>query len=164
MVISIPTKETGYVPIYSSSWYIFTLPIAAANLTPTRSEMALATTYNVTDSVISATGFSTGRATIEAPRWGSTGFPGRLSGAKTVAETSMEFWADRLGADVRAVLTDGLAVDIMYLPAGDIPAAKAEVWRVKVTSRSLSKDATSQAKVMIPFEIQFANELVTVPA
>jgi hypothetical protein len=125
--------------------------IAAANLTPTRAEITAGT--NLTGEVADLAGWSVTGGEIDTPDLGST-FTDKIPGKTSVDDSSLTFYADEAGNDVRDVLPRGTTGFIVIMDGGDVAGRPADVFPVRVRSvpkiRSAGEDS---ARLTVSFSI-----------
>lgn len=102
---------------------------------------------------------------IATPDLGTV-FTSKIGGSLDIEDSSMTFYADRAGADVRTLLPRDTDTNIVILDGGDVAGYKMDVFPVRVRSvgkdRSLGDDA---GLVVVSFSITAEPaENVTVPA
>lgn len=166
MARTVVSAGTVYRSDRSTSVYYMTGGVASSTLVPTQVELDAATTHDITGAIAGVSGFMTSRSSITVPIMGTTGFPKRLAGPQEVSDTNtIDLWADRLGADFRAVVVVGATVHIVIAPNGDTAASYLECWKCEVTNVSSPKEfSATPAKVTITFDIQGANQYALIPA
>lgn len=148
----------------SGTTKVFFLPaIASAVLAPTRSEITAGT--DLSAEIADIAGWTITASTIDTPDLGTpytTNIPGRL----TTDASSLTFYADKAGLDIRTLLPRDAAGFIVIADGGDVTGYKCDVFPVRVLSngkpRGTGEDA---ARVMVPFSItKKPAENVTIPA
>lgn len=107
------------------------LPTAAAPATPTRSEITAGT---VLKGIAAVSGFSISNSPVPTPDLDSR-FTASVPGEDTTDASSLTFWDDNGVTPVAARTT--LAKDtigyLLYMPYGDVPTRRMEVWQVQST-------------------------------
>lgn len=136
---------------------------ATTTLIPTRSEITAST--DVTKQISAMSGWSVEGAIIQAPSLG-VAFPRQVPGRVTAAQSSINFYADKEGTDIRGALTRGSSYYVMICPSGDVTAYKASVFPVTVVSltQPVSLDEKA-AEIIVTFAITgLPAEDITLPA
>jgi hypothetical protein len=131
---------------------VYYLPaIAAADMTPTRAEINAGT--DLSDEIADLAGWTVSGAEIETPDLGSK-FNSKIPGRTSVDDSSLTFYADNRGVDVRSVLPRGTAGFIVFCDGGDVAGALADVFPIRVRSvgkvRSVGDDA---GRLTVPFSV-----------
>ena len=138
--------------------------VAAANLTPTRTEMDNG--LDLTEEINDWSGWSLARADIPTPDLASE-FEGSIPGKMTSEQSSLTLYADETGDDVRADITMDQSGHVMLCYGGDVPGNKADVFPVKVKSMPKLPSVNGEAadKIQVQFSITRRPALdVTIPA
>lgn len=123
---ALPTSERFFAPNVTKIWFLTT--IAAADLKPTRAELTAGN--DLSDEVADIAGWNVTGEDVATP--GLTEFTGSVPGRISVDASSITFYADLKGADVRTVLTRGLNGYIVIADAGDIADGVCDVFPVRV--------------------------------
>lgn len=131
---------------------IYYLPvIALANRTPTRPEIVAGT--DLSPQIADINGWSVTSGTIDTPDLASL-FTPQIGGGTSAESSSLTFYADKLGVDVRTVLPRGTVGYILICDGGDVPTKPADVFPISVTSlgklRTLGDEA---ARIQVTFAI-----------
>jgi hypothetical protein len=131
---------------------VYYLPaVAAADLTPTRAEINAGT--DLSDELADISGWMIQGAEIETPDLGST-FNGKIPGRISVDDSSLTFYADETGVDVRSVLPRGTAGFILFADGGDVAGALADVYPIRVRAVGKQRSMGDEAgRLTIPFSI-----------
>jgi len=125
---TLPTSTRYYAPLVTKIWF---LPaIAAATLAATRLELTAGT--DLSDEVADIAGWTVTGEDVPTP--GLNPFTGNVPGRTSVDASSITFYADELGVDVRGVLTPGLSGFIVIADAGDVATGVMDVFPVRVKS------------------------------
>lgn len=134
---ALPASTRFFAPKITKIWFLPT--IASAALAATRAEITAGT--DLSSEVADMSGWNVGSEQIATP--GLSAFTGSVPGRKTVDASSITFYADKLGADVRAVLTEDLDGFILIADAGDIPTTgKMDVFPIRVASVGKARHVT----------------------
>jgi hypothetical protein len=141
----------------------FLTTVAALATGATRAELDAG--QDLSDEVAAIDGWLTEGEDIETPDLG-TEFTSKIPGPTSVDDSSLTFYADEMGDDVRSLLTRGTAGFIVFLDAGDVEGGPMDTFPVRVRSqgkaRSLDDDA---ATIEVGFSItREPVENLTVPA
>lgn len=137
--------------------------IAAADLTPTRAEINAGT--DLTSEIADMSGWLISAGVITTPDLGSD-FDNNIPGKVSVDTSTLTFYQDIGGADVRTTLPRGTNGFILVADGGDAAGKKADVFPVRVASigktRSVGEESARQT---ITFAItRKPAENVTLPA
>lgn len=148
---------------HPGSTVVYWVPSISSVASPTRSELNAGT--DLSNEVREVSGWSIESSSIETPSLGSN-FVGNIPGRTTAEDSSITFYADLNGADVRDLLSRGENGFIVWLDGGDTPGNKMDVFPVRVAStpsqRTVDEDP---AAVMVQFNITAEpQESVAVPA
>ncbi|PXY33553.1 hypothetical protein BAY59_10750 [Prauserella coralliicola] len=130
---------------------------------PTRIELDAGT--DLTKEIADLSGWVVAGAQINTPDLG-TRFTGGIPGRTNAEDSSITFYSDQEGVDVRAVLPRDTNGFILWLDGGDVTGNKMDVFPVRVLSngkmRSIGEEA---ARIQVQFAITAEPaENVTVPA
>lgn len=134
--------------------------IAATTLVPTRAEMNAGT--NVSNDVAGWSGWGVTSANIATPDLGrrfTSSIPGRI----TVDDSSITFYADITGADIRTALLRDQNTNIAILDGGDIAGSKMDVFKVTVSAVGKVRDIEDAPRLTVSFTIRAFAENVTIP-
>lgn len=153
------TPTTRYFPVALRRVYF--LPAVANVAAPTRAELTAGTdlTGEVVDGGIS--GFTLTGAAVDVPDLASI-FTANIPGRQTAASSSISFYLDQGGNDVRtlflAATTSSLATTgfILILPAGEWVTGKTktmDVWPVRVLSDGLNQSTADGGQTTVEFAI-----------
>lgn len=157
-------------PIASTTRYInpgvtkvyYCSSIANKN-SPTRSELNAGT--DLSGEVNAIDGFKVTGEDVETPDLASD-FTSKIPGRTSADDSSITFYADKGGADARALLPRGTNGYIVILDGGDVTGQKMDVYpiRVKSLGKERSAEGTNPATVEIQFSITAKPaEDVTIP-
>lgn len=146
---TLPATERFFAPEISKVYYLPT--IAAADLEPTRAEITAGT--DLTNEIADLSGWTVTSAMINAPDLGRR-FVSQIGGRTNVEASSLTFYADLGGDDVRAVLPRDTTGYIVFADQGDATGLPADVFPVKVTSVGKVRSTGEQAfQITITFAI-----------
>lgn len=164
MATKLPESERFFHPEISK---VFWLPtIAAANRVPTRAEITAG--HDLTDEIAAVAGWQKTTAMIATPDWGSR-FTSSIPGRTSAADSSITFYADLDGDDVRAVLSAGLSGYVVFADGGDnegsVTDKLGDVFPVRVASvgKVRGQDAAMQLTVSFAITREPADD-ITLPA
>jgi hypothetical protein len=125
---AIPTSERFFAPEISKVYFATTL---AAPATYTRTEVTAS--QDLTKEIAEISGFSVSSGMIDTPDLGSR-FTSQIGGRTSVEASSITFYADKAGDDVREVLPRGTKGFLIFMDGGDVATQKSDVYPVEVTS------------------------------
>jgi len=121
---------------------IYIPTIVATTHIPTRAEITAGTI--MTDEVADISGWTQQAGSIPLPNLGKR-FTGNLPGRITVDSSSLTFYADLEGVDVRAVLPQDTVGYIAFMDGGDVAASKMDVYPIRVSSLGKVRSTGDQA-------------------
>lgn len=145
---TLPATERFFAPEISKVYFLPT--IVAATHIPTRAEITAGT--DLTDEIQTLSGWAQTAASIATPDWGSR-FTSNIPGRTSVADSSITFYADRSGADVRAVLTELLNGYIVLADGGDDEDLLADSFPVRVASVGKVRSDSAALLITVGFTI-----------
>lgn len=143
---------------------VFYLPACANPSAPTRAEITAGT--DLTREIASAAGWQIQGAEVETPDLGST-FNSKIPGKTSVDDSSLTFYADLTGNDVRTVLPRGTGGFILIADGGDVSGHKGDNYPVRVRSvgKARTVEGTSAKVLTVSFSITSEpRENVAIPA
>lgn len=137
--------------------------VAASSLVPTRAEITAGT--DLSPSVADITGWEFANAAIATPNLAEV-FTSNIPGEDTVGDSAIVLYDLDEGAPLRTTLAKGTNGFIMWMPYGDVPTKRAEVFPVRVAvvsdEKSMGNDA---ARFSVGFSVTAQpNTAVTIPA
>lgn len=97
-------------------------------------------------------GFTTTTADLPTPNIGEA-FTSSIPGRKTADQSSIDFYADADGDDIRTVLTVGQDTNVLFLADGTAAGSAMDVFPVRVGSTSLVRDFEAIPVVRVSFSI-----------
>jgi hypothetical protein len=97
---------------------------------PTRAEINAG--VDLTSEITAISGFQLTNSPIPVPNLGTV-FTPQIEGEDTVADSMLTFNDDDASDTARAALAKGTAGFLLFMPYGDVTAARAEVWPVRST-------------------------------
>lgn len=130
---------------------------------PTRVELDGGT--DLTPEIADLAGFSLTGGEIDTPDMGSL-FTSRIPGRLEAEDSSLTFYADQGGVDVRDLLPLGTDGFIVWLDGGDVAGYKMGVYPIRVRSNAQQRSAGDEpARILVQFSItRQPAEGVAVPA
>lgn len=143
----LPATTRFFAPEISKCYY---LP-AVAGAEPTRAEITSGT--DLTDEIAALSGWTVTSAMINTPDLGHR-FVSQIGGRTNAEQSSITFYADLDGDDVRAVLPRGTVGYILWADQGDTTGALADLFRIEVVSVGKVRSVGDQAfQITITFAI-----------
>lgn len=145
----LPKSVRYFAPNVTRIWFL--IAIAAPTKIPTRAEITAGT--DVSDEVADLSGWNISSESVPTP--GLRRFTGSLPGHLTVDASSITFYADRLGVDIRTVLTLDLNGFIVIADAGDIEDGVLDVFPIRVSSVGKPRQITGStaSQILVRFDI-----------
>lgn len=140
---------------------LITPAVASMATGPTRTELDAST--DVSDEVAAIAGWSIASQNQDAPDLGrrfSQQIPGRL----TADASSITFYNDKIGADIRDLLTRDQETYVTILDGGDVATAKMDCFHTTVASLAKLREIEGIGRTMVAFTIKDFNEDLAVPA
>ncbi len=134
--------------------------VAAATLTPTRAELNAGT--DVSPDVASWSGWTVSTAQIATPDLGKR-FTSSIPGRITVDDSSITFYADLAGADIRDVLIRDADQYVAILDGGDVTGRNMDVFKTTVGSVGKLRDLEDAPRITVSFTIRAYAENLAVP-
>lgn len=159
-----PALPTSVRFFHAGETKVYFLPsVAAASLTPTRAEINAGT--DLSKEIADISGWMVSGGEIETPDLGSR-FNSKIPGRTSVDDSSLTFYQDETGADVRAVLPRNTSGFILFADGGDVAGAKGDVYPIRVRSNGKARSAGDEAARLT---VQFSctrepAENITLPA
>ena len=136
---------------------------AVANLAtgPTRAEINAG--LDVSEEVAAISGFMISSDNVPTPDLGKR-FVKQVTGRLTAADSSITFWSDKTGADIR----DHLAIDqetfVAFLDGGDVTGSPMDTYKVTVSSVGKPREIEGAGRLETKFSIRDYSENLAVPA
>lgn len=127
---------------------------------PTRTELDAGT--DLSNEIAAIAGWMISSENQTAPDLGRR-FAQQINGRLTAAESSITFWADKTGNDVRELLALDQETFIVFLDGGDVPASPMDVYKVKVSSVGKVREIEGIGRIEVKFTIQAYSENLSVP-
>ncbi len=129
---------------------------------PGTTKIVVATTYatianiaagtDVSPDVAAINGFTTEGTDLPIPNLAEE-FTGSIPGRTTATDSSIDFYADPTGADIRTVLTRGQNTNIVILANGLQADSAMDVYPVRVRSVGVVRDIESVPLVRVMFSV-----------
>ncbi|MFE9923269.1 hypothetical protein ACFYQA_17290 [Streptomyces sp. NPDC005774] len=126
------------------------LPAIANKAAPTRPEINAGTALEGETGAMA--GWQTTSATVPTPALGSR-FTPTVGGEITAADSSLTFWADKGGQDVRTLLPREARGFVVWMDEGDVPGQTCDVYPAQVTSQAKVRELDGAAQIMAQFSI-----------
>lgn len=143
--------------------YWFGVVPAATDLTPTRAEMALSTTVDITSLYVSHAGMSLTIETTTVPSVGG-GDPQTASGSKSVGTPTLVLKSDLQGVDGNGIIDVGDLGVLLVMPAGDDPGSIAQARKLRCILVDQGEEVTDFARTTFTFAFVKSNDRVVIPA
>ncbi|BBB01076.1 hypothetical protein RVR_8320 [Actinacidiphila reveromycinica] len=141
---------------------VYWLPAVANPTSPTRPELDAGT--DLSDEVSDISGWSVTSDTVDTPDLGSR-FVGKIPSTISADDSSLTFYADSSGQDVRGLLTRNQSGFIVWLDEGDTGDYYMDVFPVRVSSVPKVRDMSNAATITVNFTVtREPSENVTIPA
>lgn len=157
-------------PITASTRYFnrgltkcYFVPTIASIDSPTRVELDAGT--DLSPEIMSIDGWTVTSETIDTPDL-ATVFTGSIPGSTSAEDSTITFYADEAGSDVRTLLPRGTSGYIVWMDGGDTSGRLMDVFPIRVSSTGKPRTTDDEAA---PVEVQFSvtaepAEDVTIPA
>lgn len=109
---------------------------------------------DITGEIADITGFSSKAEFVETPDL-SNKFVPKISGRIKADDSSLTFYADKAGTDVRSVLTQGTTGFLVFMDGGNVSAQKMDQFAVTVASVSVLRNISGSdpVRVMVDFAL-----------
>jgi hypothetical protein len=128
----------------------YALPAVAAPETgPTRGEINAGTRLL---RIAAIGGFSISNSPVPTPDLDNR-FTTSVPGDDTAADSSLTFWDDDEDTETRDVLAKDTELFIVYMPYGDVPGQRCEVWNVTSTGVNDQIDLSAAGQFMVGFSV-----------
>jgi hypothetical protein len=125
--------------------------IASLSAGATRAEINAGT--DVSGDVAAINGFTINSAQLDTPDLGKR-FTSRIPARLTADDSSVTFYADVTGADIRAVLTRDQNTYLGIMDGGDVVGRKADYFSVVVSSVGKVRDMEDAPRLTVSFSIK----------
>lgn len=103
-------------------------PAVANVAAPTRAEITAG--VDLSEALADITGFDFSGSRIPTPNLASR-FTPQIAGEDTVGDATLTFYDDDTSTTVRAAVAKGTVGYLIFMPYGDTPTKRAEVWHVE---------------------------------
>lgn len=144
------TPAVRYFPT-GTTRYLWVPTIAAATNIPTRTEIDAGT--DLSTDLAEVSGFTVSSDLIDTPDINKR-FTARIAGRITAEDSSLTFYEDRVGDDVRALLPRDEEGFIVRMGGGDVAASLMDIFPVTVSSQSKQEGTDDEAaRITIEFAI-----------
>jgi len=156
-------------PITASSRYfnqavtkVYFVPSIEDTTAPTRAELDAGT--DLSDEIADISGWQVTSSQIQTPDLGSR-FTSSIPGRTTAEDSSIVFYADVAGEDVRALLPRDTTGYIVIMDGGDVPGQPMDIFPVRVASTGKMRTVGDEAaRIQVQFSITSEPvEDVTIP-
>lgn len=131
---------------------------------PTRAE--LDDGLDVSEQIASVSGWLVSGAAVETPDLASE-FTSNIPGRTNAAESSIEYWADKTGQDLRDRSERNTNLFVVWMDGGDVAGYLMDIFPVRVLSqgKTRSVEGTDAARVPVQYSItSVPAENVEIPA
>jgi hypothetical protein len=129
MSTKLPATQRFFQPEISKVY--LHLVLANYKAGPSRTEIAAST--DLTDEIADLAGWGVSSNLIPTPDLGHR-FVGNIGGRTTTETSTITFYGDLAGEDVRNVLARGTRGFITFADGGDVPGSPADTFPIEVTS------------------------------
>jgi len=141
---------------------VLILPAVASMVTgPTRPNINAG--LDVSDEIAAIGGWMVNSANTDTPDLGRR-FVSQVSGRLTAADSSLTFWSDVTGTDIRDELTIDMETYVVFLDGGDVAGSPMDVYKVKVSSVGKIREIEGAGRIECRFSIREYVENLDVPA
>lgn len=148
MAASPLTASTRYFdPEITKVYFVATIADKSA---PTRTEIDAGT--DLSGEIADLSGWVVTGEAIQTPDLGSR-FTSTIPGRIQAEDSSLTFYSDESGSDVRSVLPRDTAGYILWLDGGDVTGNKMDVFPVRVLSVGKQRSTSEAARVQVQFSI-----------
>lgn len=142
---------------------IYFVPTIADQDAPTRAELDAGT--DLSNEIADISGWQVTSGQIQTPDLGRR-FTSSIPGRTTAEDSSITFYADRTGEDIRALLPRDTAGFIVIMDGGDVATQPMDVYPVRVASNGKMRSVGDEAaRIQVQFSITSEpTEDVAIPA
>jgi hypothetical protein len=141
---------------------IFVPAIASSALAYTRVEVDAGD--DLTAEIADLSGWTVESGFIATPDMGKR-YTGKIGGRLTTPDSSITFYGDKSGDDVRSVLPRGTKGFVVFMDGGDVATQPSDVFAVEVASVGKMRSTGDNAfQVTVAFSISNFAEDVAIPA
>ncbi len=135
--------------------------IANLAIGATRAELDAGT--DVSDEISSITGWMITSEDMPTADLGKRFVP-KVSGRLTSANSALQFWADKTGADIRELLVIDQDTHVVFLDGGNVAASPMDVFKVNVSSVGKLREIEGVGRIDVACSIRDYAENLLVPA
>lgn len=129
---------------------VYYLPTAANYKALTKTELDAGT--DLTTEIADVAGWDVTSNLADVPDWGSR-YTSKVSGLISSSDSSITFYADETGADVRTVLPRDTTGYIVWMDGGEVVGQPMDVFPVTVSSVSKERTQADPARIVVNFAI-----------
>jgi hypothetical protein len=141
---------------------IFVPTIASGSLAYTRSEVNAGD--DLTAEIADLSGWTVQSNFIDTPDMGKR-YTSKIGGRLTTPDSSITFYGDKSGDDVRGVLPRGTKGHLIFMDGGDVATQPSDVFTVEVASVGKLRSTGDNAyQITVSFSISNFAEDVVIPA
>lgn len=155
----LPSTNRFFAPGISKMFWLPT--IASAVGAWTRAEQSAGDDFS--DEVRSLSGFSKTSAKIDTPDWSGLDV-GNIPGRNTYQDSSVTFYADLEGDDIRQVVNVLDQGFLVIADGGDVAGRFSDVYKSRVASISKVRPENDANTIIVGFSLQKVYENVVIPA
>ena len=135
--------------------------VANPDAGPTRAELTAGTPLR---RIASVGGFSITNSPVATPDLDSR-FTTSVPGEDTAADSFLTFWDDDEESETRDVLAKDTELFLVYMPYGDVPTKRCEVWQVTSTGVNDQIDLSAAGQFQVGFSVnEVPNQQGVIPA
>jgi len=135
--------------------------VASLAVGPTRAEINAG--LDVSGEVAAISGWSITSENMATPDLGKR-FNSQVTGRLTAADSSLTFWADKTGADIRDSLVLDQSTYVVFLDGGDVTGSTMDTYKSVVSSVGKVREIEGAGRIEIRFSIRDYSEDKAVPA
>lgn len=128
---------------------------------PTRAEIDAG--LDVSEEVANISGWRIASADLPTPDLGKR-FTPNISGRLTADSSSLTFWADKTGTDIRDELTIDQSTYVVFMDGGDVTGSPMDAFKVVVSSLGKLRELEGAGRIDVQFSIRDYSENLAVPA
>lgn len=129
---------------------VYFLTTAANYKALTKAELDAGT--DLTPDISDVAGWDVTSTMTDVPDWGSR-YTSKVSGLITSSDSSISFYADQTGADVRSLLPRDTTGFIVWMDGGEVIGQPMDVFPVTVAALGKLRTSADPAKIQVDFAI-----------
>lgn len=129
---------------------VYFVPTAANYKALTKTELDAGT--DLTSEMVEAAGWDVTGNLVDSPDWGSR-YTAKVSGLITSSDSSITFYEDKTGKDVRTLLPRDTTGYVVWMDGGEVVGQPMDVYPVTVSSLSKDRATATPAHLVITFAI-----------